>query len=184
MARRGDPRSAGGAATATTGWIDEILQDDRSRSRGRPQADENVITGHLAGVDDEGRVLFLEEGGAGAPVPVAIGLAISDGALVRAARHAQRALVVRTGGATPRLVLTGLVRERVAAEARDAAPGHLEVSVDGETVVLSADRRIELRCGKSSLILTREGRVVLKGAHVVSRSSGPNKLKGATIALN
>lgn len=184
MARRTDPSPTGGARATSSELLEDILREAPRRARPQPAPPDPVITGHLSGLDDEGRVLFVEDGGTGEPVAVAIGLAIPDGALVRAARRGERALVVRTGGARPRLVLTGLVRERVAAEARDAAPGHLEVSVDGETVVLSADRRIELRCGKSSLVLTREGRVVLKGAHVVSRSSGPNKIKGASIALN
>ncbi len=142
------------------------------------------LSGHLHGIDEEGRVLFRAEGSAQTPVPVAIGLAISDGALAKAARLGQRALVVLTDDPAPRWVLVGLVRERVGAAARDARPGELEVRVDGETLRLSAERQIELRCGKSSLLLRHDGRVVLSGNYVVSASRGPMKIKGATIALN
>ena len=143
-----------------------------------------IITGHLQGIDDEGRVLFLEEQGGGSPVPVSIGIAISDGVLIPAARNQQRALVVRTSEAPPRLVLIGLLRERVAAAARDAAPGQLEVKVDGETLRLTAEREIELRCGNASLVLRQSGRVILKGTYLVTSSRGPLKIKGATVEIN
>jgi hypothetical protein len=143
-----------------------------------------VITGHLHGIDDEGRVLFMAEQIGESPVPVSIGMAISDGVLIPAARNQQRALVVRTNDEPARLVLIGLVRERVAAAARDAVPGQLEVRMDGETLRLSAEREIELRCGNASLILRQSGRVILKGTHVVTSSRGPIKVKGATVEIN
>ena len=150
----------------------------------RPLDSGPIITGHLQGIDDEGRILFAPENHDGPPVPVAIGLALSDGALVPAARNQERALVVRTNDNPPRLVLVGLVRERVAASARDAAPGQLELKMDGETLRLTAQHEIELKCGNASLTLRQSGRVILKGTHVVTTSTGPVKVKGATIDLN
>jgi hypothetical protein len=143
-----------------------------------------IVTGHLHGIDDEGRVLFIAEHGDGVPVPVVIGTAISDGVLVPSARNHQRALVVRTDDSPSNWVLIGLVRERVSAAARDAEPGQLEVKIDGETLRLTADREIELRCGNASLILRQSGRVILKGTHVVTSSRGPLKVKGATVEIN
>jgi hypothetical protein len=143
-----------------------------------------IVTGHLEGIDDEGRILFVAEQGDGVPVPVAIGVPISDGVLIPAARNRQRALVVRTDESPPNWVLIGLVRERVSSTARDAAPGELEVKMDGETLRLTAEREIELRCGNASLILRQSGRVILKGTHVVTSSRGPLKVKGATVEIN
>jgi hypothetical protein len=142
-----------------------------------------ALSGHLAGVDDEGRLLFRPEGSEQV-VPVAIGLEITDGALVRAARSGRRALVLRTSDPHPRWVLAGLVRERVSAEARAAAPGELAVKVDGEVVRVEGRHQIELSCGKASLTLRADGRVVLSGVHVITKSHGAVKIKGATIALN
>jgi len=59
-----------------------------------------------------------------------------------------------------------------------------DVLVDGRRLVLEAQQEIELRCGKSTIILQRDGKVLIRGAHLVSRSSGPNKIKGASISLN
>jgi hypothetical protein len=139
-----------------------------------------VVQGHLDGIDDDGRLLFRATG-ASASVTVSIGVELPDGALVKAARVGRRAFVVMSEEGP---ILAGLLRERVASGARDALPGALEVRVDGETVRLNAESTLELRCGKARLVLRRDGRVTLEGAHIVSSSTGPHRIKGATIALN
>ncbi len=58
------------------------------------------------------------------------------------------------------------------------------LSVDGEAVVLEAGKEIVLRCGQSSILLRKNGKIVVKGAEIISRSSGKNKLKGATVNIN
>jgi len=150
--------------------------DDPSHWRG------DLVDGHLVGIDSEGRLLFRREGSDESPMPVAIGVPLTDGALVTAVRLQRRALVARLAGGG--LALVGLLRERVEPRLRDAKPGELEVLVDGETLNIHAERQIELRCGKASLLLQADGRVVLSGTYVVSTSRGPNKIKGATVSLN
>jgi hypothetical protein len=184
MAKQNEFQSTGGGgARVEPGILDELLERGATPANEDNPASGSMLIGHLSGIDDSGRMLFRPEGETES-IRVAIGVAASDGALVRAARLQQRAVVQRISERPERYLLTGLVRERIASETRDADPGKLEVSLDGETVALSATHRIELRCGKASLTLTKDGRVVLKGAHVVSRSTGPNKVKGASIALN
>ena len=151
----------------------------RREGGGAPQ----LITGHLTGIDDEGRLLFEPEGQTES-LPVTIGMEASDGALVRAVRRRRRALVMRSADAMPRWILVGLVRERIGEKARDAKPGRLEVSVDGEKVRLEAEHDIELKCGQASLTLRYDGRIELRGTHILSASRGPNRVKGATIDLN
>jgi hypothetical protein len=56
--------------------------------------------------------------------------------------------------------------------------------LDGRELVLEADSLLTLRCGKSSLTLTRDGRIVLRGTNLVSRASGVNRIRGGTIKLN
>ena len=139
--------------------------------------------GHLDGVDGDGQLMFRPEGGSGA-VPVVIGVGMSDEELVRAAWTGRRALVVRTGGNPPRLVLVGFPRERVAAKARDAWPAEVEVRLEGETLHLKARKRIELVCGKSKVVLDDQGRIEVNGSYLLSRSRGPVKIKGATVEIN
>jgi hypothetical protein len=141
-----------------------------------------LALGHLAGLDREGRLLFMPDLSEGAPVPVAIGTSDSDEAIARAARSNRKAVVAfLTGGDG---VLVGLVRARVGDGALSAAHEGPEVLVDGEVLNIRAARQIELRCGKASLVLRADGRVELSGTYVVSNSRGPNKVRGATISLN
>ena len=153
-------------------------QNETSRS-----ASDGVVTGHLDGVDDEGRILFRPEGG-DERIPVSIGLSASDEELVQAAWLGKRALVLRTADAFSRGVLVSLVRERVSADASARAGRGLTVRVDGKAVRIHASTEIELRCGKSRLVMRKDGRIEINGTHITSRSRGSNRMKGATIELN
>jgi hypothetical protein len=65
-----------------------------------------------------------------------------------------------------------------------AASGQVEVDADGERLVVSAKERIVLRCGKASLTLTKEGKLLLQGEYVSSQSSGVLRLKGGSVQIN
>ncbi len=65
-----------------------------------------------------------------------------------------------------------------------AAPAMQNLKVDGERIVLRAEREIELRCGNASIILTKAGKVLIRGNYILSRSSGANKIKGAFVDIN
>ena len=56
--------------------------------------------------------------------------------------------------------------------------------LDGRELALEADAALTLRCGKSSITLTREGRIILRGTNLVSHASGVNRIRGGTIELN
>jgi hypothetical protein len=60
----------------------------------------------------------------------------------------------------------------------------ISAELDGERVVLSADKEIVLKCGKASITLTRAGKIILRGAYVLSRSSGVNRIKGGSVQIN
>jgi len=53
-----------------------------------------------------------------------------------------------------------------------------------QDLVLEAEHEITLRCGKASLVLTRAGKILLRGAYVSSRSSGVNRIKGGSVKIN
>ena len=57
-------------------------------------------------------------------------------------------------------------------------------SVDGERLELTAEKEIVLRCGKASITLTRAGKIIIRGAYLVSRSSGVNRIKGGSVQIN
>ena len=51
-------------------------------------------------------------------------------------------------------------------------------------LVFEAAEEIVIACGKSSITLRRDGRVVIKGTELVSRASGSNKVRGAVVQIN
>jgi hypothetical protein len=53
-----------------------------------------------------------------------------------------------------------------------------------ERLELVAEQEIVLRCGEASITLTKAGKIVLRGAYVLSRSSGVNKIKGGSVQIN
>jgi hypothetical protein len=52
------------------------------------------------------------------------------------------------------------------------------------TLAFEAADEITIACGKSSITLRRDGRVVIKGTELVSRASGTNKIRGAAVKIN
>ena len=62
--------------------------------------------------------------------------------------------------------------------------GPLEVYADGERVTLRADRKLTLRCGESSITLTRAGKILIRGNYLSSRSTGVNRIKGGSVQIN
>ncbi len=51
-------------------------------------------------------------------------------------------------------------------------------------LVVQAEEEVLLECGKSSVLLRRDGKIILKGCDIVSRASRSNKVQGATVRLN
>ena len=60
----------------------------------------------------------------------------------------------------------------------------LQAKLDGEQVTLTADKEIVLKCGKSSITLTKAGKIIIRGEYLLSRSTGVNKIKGGSVQIN
>jgi uncharacterized protein (DUF2345 family) len=67
-----------------------------------------------------------------------------------------------------------------------AAPGPatVEVEADDAAVQVQAKQRVTLRCGKASITLTAEGRIVVKGTQILSQATGSHRIRGGSIQLN
>ncbi len=74
------------------------------------------------------------------------------------------------------------VAEAAAADAKRAT--NEPVTLNAETIVLTGEKEIVLRCGKASITLTRAGKVLIRGAYLLSRSSGVNRIKGGSVQIN
>ena len=63
-------------------------------------------------------------------------------------------------------------------------PARLEARVDGKRVVIEAQDEIVLECGKASITLRRNGRIVIRGAYVETHAEGVNRIKGGSVQIN
>jgi hypothetical protein len=59
-----------------------------------------------------------------------------------------------------------------------------DVTVDGKRVTFHAEEEIVLRCGRASITLTKAGKVLIRGAYLLNRSSGVNRIKGGSVQIN
>ncbi|WP_437495074.1 DUF6484 domain-containing protein [Sorangium sp. So ce1014] len=64
------------------------------------------------------------------------------------------------------------------------AAGQAEATADGQRIEIKAEEELVLRCGESSITLTRAGKIVIRGAYVLSRSSGVNRIQGGSVEIN
>ncbi len=55
---------------------------------------------------------------------------------------------------------------------------------DGETVKITAEDRIELRVGKSVIIMEKDGHITIRGKNLVSHASASNRIRGSSVNLN
>lgn len=60
----------------------------------------------------------------------------------------------------------------------------LDFRVDGRRVVIQAEQTLELRCGKASIVIDADGKVTIRGTHLLSRSTGPIRIKGGHVDIN
>ena len=114
-------------------------------------------------------------------------LARSTVSLAACETGAELLLVFERGDARRPVVIGALRPSEVdaAAPRHDAAIAERpEVRVDGRRLVFEAEQEIELRCGDASLLLRRDGKVVIRGRELLSRSSGRNRIKGAAVQIN
>jgi uncharacterized protein (DUF2345 family) len=59
-----------------------------------------------------------------------------------------------------------------------------QVKTTEDELLIDADRKLTLRCGKSSITLYPNGKIVLRGEYILSDAEGVNRLAGGRIELN
>lgn len=69
-------------------------------------------------------------------------------------------------------------------ETEGESTGLSEARVDGKRVEIEAADEIVLRCGQASIVLRRNGRVIIRGTYVETRSRGVNRIKGSSVEIN
>lgn len=137
---------------------------------------DGVVIGQLSGFNETNQPLVTFAG-----IPGEQSLpAISTSPLAPADEGREVALSF-VGGDPSCPVILGLI-QKVAGQQAHVAQS--EVKLDDERLVLTADREIVLKCGKSSITLTRAGKIIIKGAYLSNYSTGVNRIKGGSVQIN
>ena len=58
------------------------------------------------------------------------------------------------------------------------------VCVDGKRLTFEATDQMVFKCGQSSITLTKEGKVLIRGKYLLNRSSGVNRIMGGSVQVN
>jgi hypothetical protein len=139
----------------------------------------NVNVGRIVCVDEEGHVFVDFPGNDLGPLAARL-TASAKAALGKGADPAGGEVVLIFQNGDPGLpIVLDVIYSLLDEISDDKGDG-----TDPEKVNLDAKEEIVLRCGESSITLTRAGKIIIRGTYVLSRSSGANKIKGASIELN
>ncbi len=151
---------------------------------------DSPIVGTLTGFDDDGLPLVDFPGNPAtaitarstmdAPAPVQSGQSDWIGA---------RVVLIFENGDPTLPIITGFVHKQLRPAAREGAvrvdaSQAKDVLIDGQRLVLEANHEIILRCGRSTLVLRKDGKIEIKGDHLISRGKSTNRIKGGIINLN
>lgn len=144
--------------------------------------------GRLVEISSDGQAMVDYQYNHGEPVPARSIIAeLPEHVNINA--HRQPVLLVFENGNPNLPIIVGFINETLS-----NFPNNKELTLpikrpelvtrDNESIVIDAEKEIELRCGKSSVILKKNGKVVIKGTEIVSRAAKANKIKGAVVNIN
>ncbi len=144
-------------------------------------------TGTIARIDAEGSVWVDYPGNLTGPVKARLTATIANRLRSEELRSLPQILLAFEENDPCRPVVVDLICESIEASALPVAFDRNavnDVRIDGQTVTFDAKKEIVLRCGKASITLTRAGKVLIRGAYLLNRSSGVNRIKGGSVQIN
>jgi hypothetical protein len=158
------------------------IQSERKlliKKTGRHKKIDNVVIGLLLNINELGQPLVAYPGNPDETARIAR----SSAQLTTKDVGCEVALLFE--GGDPKLPLViGKIQQTRKTTDQDQDESENIAELDGESIVLSARQNITLKCGKASITLTRAGKVVIRGAYLLNRSSGVNRIKGGSVQIN
>lgn len=83
-----------------------------------------------------------------------------------------------------RPIIIGFIYHSFNEKETNEKPEHINCQLDGKSIKLTGNKEIILRCGEASITLTKAGKVIIRGAYILTRSSGVNSIKGGSVQIN
>jgi hypothetical protein len=154
----------------------------------RVPASTNYVLGRLTDVTPQGVIMVDYPGNMFGPLPARFvsvlghvdqAALVKDGPVLLIFENADARLPIVVGTVMDTLPQTKTIELKIPDKATPK-----DVCLDKKKVVFEAQEQIELRCGKCSVSLTKQGKIVIKGIEIVSRAARTNKIKGASVSIN
>jgi hypothetical protein len=150
---------------------------------------DGLRVGKIAAISKEGEVLVDFPGNPNNEVKARFTGSLNLGKL-REAASAGRNILIVFENSDPDLPIIIDTMHSMLDEIAEATDVVLEVEkpedvlIDGRRITFDAQEEIVLRCGKSSITLTKAGKVIIRGAYLLNHSSGVNRIKGGSVQIN
>jgi Domain of unknown function (DUF6484) len=173
------PETSWDAAQQSTVDMVQVLLSKQTRGLDSAAPIHGVIVGHLRAMSDAGQldIAIPALGIESLPATAACALdALTAGEPV--------ALMFQGGDTSKPLVIGPLHGVAAVAQPDSVQTAPLQVQADQERVVIQAEQEIELRCGDAAIILTRDGRILLRGAYISSHASATQRIRGGSVQIN
>ena len=139
--------------------------------------------GRVSGFDRARRELSLHVIDSGAEIAAQLAVGLEPQQL-EAASKGELLAVLAFNESDARPLVIGFVPAPATAPP-GLAPGKLiEADVDGRRVQITALDEVVFQCGKASITLRRNGKVVIRGTHVETHADGTNRIKGGQVRIN
>ena len=138
-----------------------------------------VRIGVLAGLAEDGRtpmLIFPNQNGS-------VAVAGRSTLRLRASQVGRDVVLMFEDGDPMLPIAMGFLSPKSKRRPSGARP-QIEIDADGESLVVSSQKQLVLRCGKASITLTKAGKVLIQGAYLSSRSTGVIRIKGGSVQLN
>jgi hypothetical protein len=161
-------RASSGTAARRRGTSPAGGDDGRTRIDG-------VVVGSLVGLDSSGAALVDYRGNIRGPLPARTIVSLS------ADQVGREVALMFDGGELCRPLIMGVLQDPGLA---DPMFKLFQARVDAQTITIVAEKELVLCCGDASVTLTRAGKVIIRGRHVSSRSSGVNRILGGSVQIN
>jgi hypothetical protein len=147
---------------------------------------DGMKTGRIVEICGDGTVRVTWAGNRRGPLPARLSGALAERMGRGQVAENATVLLLFADGDPEQPVAVDTVETAAAppAAAVFAADPEETVTVDGRRIAFDAREEIVLRCGKSSITLTRAGKIIIRGAYLLNRSSGVNRIKGASVQIN
>jgi hypothetical protein len=141
--------------------------------------------GRVVAVNDSQGVLVQYPGCAG-PTLARMAVAADRSRIQRAIDLGEVAVLAFDGGDAFRPLVLALLPQPPPPGALPTGtkPEVVKVDVDGRRVLIEGQDEIVFQCGKASVTLRRNGKVVIRGTHVETVSEGTNRIKGGQVRIN